>query len=63
MNDWVAFLRDDSVKKHYKSFKQELEDQRKEKQQIERKQRIGGIRGRFERVKALSKKITFTSPQ
>ncbi len=46
MSDWVKFLRDEGTKK---AFKQILEDERKEKQQIERKQRIGG------RVKALRK--------
>jgi hypothetical protein len=28
MSDWVQFLRDESTKKAYKSFKQELEDER-----------------------------------
>jgi hypothetical protein len=28
MSDWIEFLRDDSTKKAYKTFKQELEDER-----------------------------------
>ena len=28
MSDWVQFLRDDGTKKAYKTFKQELEDER-----------------------------------
>lgn len=68
MSDWVMFLRDDGTKKAYKTFKQELEDERaytrrkgifekvKEFKETQRPAKIKKMREKFERVKGLSKK-------
>ena len=59
MSVWVQFLRDGATKQNYRDFKQIIEDDREKvrlKQQENRKETIGNMRNKFERMKMLIKK-------